>query len=174
MPSTLTLEQVQILAEMAHHGQTDKIGVPYFKHVKAVSQALSPFGEQMVMAGLLHDIVEDTPWTPLALLRMGVPEDVVSIVQTVTRDPKEPYSTGIHRITDRREAVLVKIADNAHNSLPSRTRAITDKTARMRLEEKYYNARDVLWAFATKSEIEKILNLVNPALKSEFPERYTR
>ncbi len=174
MPSTLTLEQVQTLAEMAHHGQTDKVGVPYMEHVSAVSQALTPFGDQAVMAGLLHDIIEDTPWTPLALIRMGVPEGVVTTVQAVTRDPEMPYSLYLHRVTDHLDAVRVKIADNAHNSLPPRMKAIPDKAVRMRLEKKYYIARDVLWACVEKEDIEKILSLVNPDLKSEFSERYTQ
>ena len=49
------------LAMQAHAGQTDKAGMPYMGHVMRVMQAGRTIDEKI--AGVLHDIVEDTPWT---------------------------------------------------------------------------------------------------------------
>ena len=46
------------LAMQAHAGQTDKAGMPYIGHVMRVMQAGRTIDEKI--AGVLHDIVEDT------------------------------------------------------------------------------------------------------------------
>ena len=56
-------EAALVLAAQAHRGQVRKVGgVPYITHVVHVSTILLRYGypEDVVIAGLLHDIVEDT------------------------------------------------------------------------------------------------------------------
>ena len=53
-------------AAQCHEGQTRRgAGMPYFEHVAAVALILdrAGFDEDAVIAGLLHDVVEDTPAT---------------------------------------------------------------------------------------------------------------
>ncbi len=49
----------------AHEGQLRKSGEPYFNHVFATAKNLADLGmkAQTIAAGLLHDVIEDTPIT---------------------------------------------------------------------------------------------------------------
>ncbi|MEV0093853.1 HD domain-containing protein [Streptomyces sp. NPDC050738] len=164
-----SVEEVDALVGTAHAGQVDKIEVPYVDHVRAVAAGLVPFGPELEMAGLLHDIVEDTDWTAERLRSSGIPDRVVEIVEAVTNQPGMSYELKIQRITRSRDATLVKIADNAHNSIPERA-ARLPAPERTRLAAKYRAAREVLWAAADVAEIESIVTIVNPALLPELRE----
>ncbi|MFJ1647993.1 phosphohydrolase [Streptomyces sp. NPDC088258] len=166
----MNLAEVDAFAFAAHAGQSDKIGVPYIEHVRAVAAGLAPFGDELVMAGLLHDIIEDTDWTAAQLLALGIPLRVVGAVKDVTNQPGVPYEEKIHRIIRSSDATLVKIADNAHNSHPDRAAQLPEKK-RARLAAKYRAARDVLWAAADGRDIEAIISIVNPSLLAELRER---
>lgn len=163
----LTLEEVRQLAEEAHHGQTDKIGDPYIWHVRAVAAGLRPFGLYTEMSGWLHDTIEDTDETEESLRARGVPEMVVRTVVAVSNQPGEIYQDKIKKIATIPDAVLVKISDNAHNSRADRAAKLDEKT-RMRLKEKYQEAREVLWAVADPTATRKIIEIVNPGLLHDF------
>jgi (p)ppGpp synthase/HD superfamily hydrolase len=165
----LTLAEVEELAQQAHTGQVDKLGVPYVEHLRAVADGLAPFGEQARMAGLLHDIVEDTDWTADRLLAAGVPPVVVAAVVAVSTTPGADYQELIRSITADPLATLVKISDNAHNSRPDRAAAL-DPERRERLAAKYLAARQVLWPAARREDVAAILARVNPALLAELPD----
>lgn len=164
---TPSVREIEMLADSAHAGQTDKIGVPYIEHVRAVAAGLSPFGDELVMVGLLHDLLEDTDWTVERLRDAGVPARVIELVQAVTNQPGMAYEEKIHRITADPQATLVKIADNAHNSHPDRAAQLpADK--RERLAAKYRSARAELWSAANRTDIEAIVRIVNPSLLAEL------
>ncbi|MFE6224855.1 HD domain-containing protein [Streptomyces sp. NPDC057854] len=166
----MTLAEVDALADRAHAGQVDKTGVPYVEHVRAVAAGLVPFGPELVMAGLLHDVVEDTAWIAGALRAAGVPDRVVRIVEVVTNDPggsPAAYAEKIRRVARDPDATLVKIADNAHNSRPDRAAALPPEQ-RDRLAAKYREARRVLWAAADPAQVAAILRIVNPGLLPEL------
>lgn len=164
-----SVSEVDCMAELAHAGQVDKIGVPYIGHVRAVAAGLAPFGDELVMAGLLHDIVEDTDWTAEKLLASGIPLRVVEIVEAVTNQPGMSYEEKIRRITADSSATLVKISDNAHNSHPDRAAQLPpDK--RERLAAKYRAARASLWPAASSADVEAIVRIVNPSLLAELDE----
>lgn len=137
------------------------------EHVRAVAAGLSPFGDELVMAGLLHDLLEDTDWTAARLREAGVSDRVVEIVEAVTNRAGMTYGEKIRRITADPQAALVKIADNAHNSHPDRAAQLpADK--RERLAAKYRSARAVLWPAAKRGDIEAIVRIVNPSLLAEL------
>lgn len=167
-----TVVEVDALVAEAHAGQVDKIGVPYVEHVRAVAAGLAPFGPDLEMAGLLHDVIEDTGWTGEQLRAAGIPNRVVRIVEDVTNTPGILYEEKIRRITSSRDATLVKVADNAHNSHPDRAAQLPEEKRR-RLAVKYRSARDVLWAAASTEDIERIVSIVNPYLLAELRERTT-
>lgn len=162
----ITLEQVEKIAREAHEGQTDKIGVPYFQHVRAVADGVAQFGEEMEMAALLHDIVEDTPWTLEQLRAAGVPENVRAIVYLLTNRDGEDYQDKMREIVRNRGALLVKIADNAHNSRADRA-AHLPVAKRERLAKKYEKARETLWAAAHPRDLKRVVSVVNPELLSD-------
>ncbi|MGP3927997.1 HD domain-containing protein [Streptomyces sp. 8N616] len=160
---TLTLAETDALAAEAHAGQTDRIGVPYVEHVRAVARALAPAGERLAQAGLLHDIVEDTEWTLGGLLAAGVPAEVVTLVDAVTKKPGTAYADMIRRIAADEGAALLKIADNAHNSHPDRLAALPEEQ-RARLAAKYEDARAVLWPVVDPALLRTVVGRINPSL----------
>jgi (p)ppGpp synthase/HD superfamily hydrolase len=163
----ITVTQVAQIARTAHLEQTDKIGVPYYHHVHAVAQGLAPFGPELEMAGYLHDIIEDTDWTSEQLWDMGVPERTLRAVEAVTNERGVSYKEKISKILMNPDAVLVKIADNAHNSRADRA-AQLPREKRERLALKYSDARRTLWLAAYPADIATIVKIVNPDLLEEL------
>jgi (p)ppGpp synthase/HD superfamily hydrolase len=115
------------LAARAHHGQFRKdkdIRIPYVAHVFGVAMLLNShgFSEDVVIAGLLHDVLEDSPAFTAELVAFG--EDVHRWVLTVT-DPTagqnlpnwlERKAVYIEQIrTGAPEAKAVACADKIHN-----------------------------------------------------------
>jgi len=169
-----TVETAKVLAEVAHNRQKDKLKRPYREHVLAVGDALADFDDDIRIAGYLHDIAEDTPITRQALLDMGVSERAVEIIERVTNrlhSNPDDYQSGIREIAEDHDAALVKIADNAHNSLPERVRALAEKWPDKPPVTKYRDARPVLYAAVEVEEVRKILERVNPWLLEKLEDR---
>ena len=61
------------VAEEMHRGQLRKSGEPYLIHPMAVAEILADLGmdEETIVAGLLHDVVEDTEYTEEDLNKTG-------------------------------------------------------------------------------------------------------
>lgn len=133
-------------AEAAHRGQRDKQDRDYLRfHLVPVAAALLPYGHEAVQAGLLHDIVEDTDVTLLALLDEGFSEQVVAAVASVTRGSRETYRQLIERSAEHRLGHLLKLADNTLNIASNDTLAATDPDSAKRLMNgRYLPARDRL------------------------------
>ena len=113
------------LAMQAHAGQTDKAGMPYIGHVMRVMQAGRTIDEKI--AGVLHDIVEDTPWTFEALLDEEFPAHIVDALRCVTKlHDDEPYEEFIQRVKSNPLAVAVKINDLTDNMDIRRLATITE------------------------------------------------
>jgi hypothetical protein len=83
-----TLGDIVALAEFAHRNQVDKAGMPYIEHPKRVMAAVQAQGHMpyVQMAAVLHDVTEDTAFTPTMLLDLGVPEAAVEIVMLCDRN----------------------------------------------------------------------------------------
>ncbi len=163
------LWEADLIAESAHRGQKDKIGVDYIHHVRAVSAGLAAFHPEVRIGGLLHDVVEDTHWTLPELRRAGVPGRSLRIIDAVTKRPGMTKEEQIEQvIAAGHDATLVKISDNAHNSLDSRIDQISSAKIRRRLREKYEAAQILLWRDVDPEDIEAILSIVNPPLLDRF------
>jgi (p)ppGpp synthase/HD superfamily hydrolase len=129
------------IAERAHEGQVDKLGVDYIEHPRWVASRVdTPLRKA---AALLHDVIEDTGLTEDDLIRLGIPLQVVWVVALLTRRvgicPEEYYAA----IRQDEDALAVKLADIEHNTHPSRTALLTEKD-RTRLNKKYAKARQCL------------------------------
>lgn len=140
-----TVEDARELAIAAHQGQVDKAGKPYIEHPRTVAGLLAPHGDLAVMAGWLHDVVEDTPISLEQLREMGFPPEVVAAVDSVTWREGESYEDLIRRAAADPLGRLVKLADNATNSDEARL-ALLDETTADRLRRKYARAREILEA----------------------------
>lgn len=144
-----------IIAEDAHFGQEDKLGNPYIAHPVGVSELLqlSPAYEMLseedqekaVVVALLHDVLEDCEYYDAEdLIEAGIPEDIVEIVEILTYSPSfETRAEYYERILENEIAHAVKIADLAHNNLPSRVGLLDDMTQK-RLATKYDLTKKVL------------------------------
>ena len=73
-------------AEQAHEGQKRASGEPYITHCLAVASILSELNVSpaMIMAGLLHDTVEDTE-TTISDIRGEFGDEVAQMVDSVTK-----------------------------------------------------------------------------------------
>jgi (p)ppGpp synthase/HD superfamily hydrolase len=132
-----TLEDAIALAVEAHRGQRDKTGQPYILHSLRVMLRLETEHEQM--AGVLHDVVEDTRYTLDDLRHLGYPDAVVEAVDCLTRRPDETYEQFVERAIANPIARQVKLADIEDNLDVRRLPEITEQD-RERLN-RYIQAR---------------------------------
>jgi hypothetical protein len=168
-----TVETARVLADVAHFRQKDKLKRPYTQHVHDVGDALADFDEDIQIAGYLHDIAEDTPISRQALLDMGVSIRAVNIIERVSLnlyDDPDDYAGSIQSVAQDHDATLVKIADNAHNSLPERVQALAEKWPDKVPTTKYSEARRVLYRAVPAAEVRLILHRINPSLLPELEE----
>ncbi|MBW3612091.1 MAG: HD domain-containing protein [Actinobacteria bacterium] len=140
---TFGVDEARALAAVAHAGQLDKGGHPYLGHVERVAEAVAPRGAHAVMAALLHDVVEDCGLGLADLEAKGVPVEVVSAVDALTKRAGEPYLDAVRRAARHPLAAVVKRADNADNADEGRL-ARLDAAEAERLRQKYRRARAVL------------------------------
>lgn len=139
------------IAVRAHTGQVDATGVPYIAHPLRVMLAALKAGYDLHQqcAAVLHDVPEDCPDVGLDdLLSFGIPQDVVTMVEYLTRDPgyrgqsEEPYPEFVTRVARHPRAARIKLLDIEDNM--SRLRGISDMDKRLRLFRKYSAATDAL------------------------------
>jgi (p)ppGpp synthase/HD superfamily hydrolase len=163
-PEPITLEGAHDLAA-SKHVEPDKLGVDYMKHVRAVAGGLVDFDLDVQIAGMLHDVVEDTKTTLDDLRTAGVSERSLAGIEFVSLNlhPRLTYAQAIDRITSSRDATLVKIADNAHNSRPDRVAALQKLTGKPP-KSKYVEARHVLWSAVPDEDVVKIVGRIAPSL----------
>ena len=111
----ITVEDALRIALKAHEGQKDLDGNPVILHPMAVAVAGRNREEQV--AGLLHDVVEDTGITFDELLRLGVDETIVDALQLLTFTNEMTYEEYVNRIATSGNdiAMHVKYNDLQHN-----------------------------------------------------------
>ena len=128
------------IARQAHEGQLDKAGVDYIEHPIYVASQVDTEEEKAV--ALLHDVIEDSPFTAEELLLAGLLETVVTAVQILSKKKGQDYQTYLENVKSNSLARVVKLADLKHNSDLSRLSSVTDKD--LERFEKYKKAIDYL------------------------------
>lgn len=127
----------------AHHGQSDKGGMPYVFHPYHLAEQMDD--ELSICAALLHDVVEDTDIT-IEQLEKEFPKEVVDAVRILTMPPSTDYFEYIEQIKHNDIAKKVKLADLAHNG--DETRVLNDGEAPtervIQRREKYRKAKMIL------------------------------
>ena len=114
------IEKAIAFATKAHEGQVDKVGAPYILHPLAVMKSLSEYPHHVQAAAVLHDVVEDCDVT-VEELQKEFPQEVVTLVEAMTRGKEERYFDYIERVKHSgKEAVAIKLADIRHNMNPAR------------------------------------------------------
>ena len=147
------IERVAALVHWAHMGQRDKGGKPYFGHVSRVRLLVQ---REMLRRGapmeailnaekvaLLHDLLEDTPFTAGMLQDLGLPTHILIPVMLLTREPGRPEEGYYAQIREHPVALLVKEMDIEDNLSPARL-SVLDQATQDRLKAKYAKARTAL------------------------------
>jgi len=102
------------IAVSAHEGQLDtNNGRPYIEHPFRVMSAGQTLQEKIV--GVLHDVVEDTPWTLEQLTEEGFSKEVVDGIDAMTRRDNVAYDDYLLRVQDNPLATRVKLNDLTDN-----------------------------------------------------------
>ena len=111
----ITIEDALRLAVDAHDGQKDLDGNPVILHPMTVG--LAGRNREEIIAGLLHDVMEDTNYTFDDLLRKGVDEKIVDALRLLTHTDDLLYDEYVKRIAESGNslAIPVKYNDLCHN-----------------------------------------------------------
>ncbi|MBI5380008.1 MAG: bifunctional (p)ppGpp synthetase/guanosine-3',5'-bis(diphosphate) 3'-pyrophosphohydrolase [Nitrospirae bacterium] len=129
-----------------HRGQTRLSGEPYLSHPLEVAAILTELKLDMttIVAGLLHDILEDTPVKP-EQLRVLFGEEVAFLVEGLTKISRMEFKTRVEAQAENFRKmilamakdiriILIKLADRLHNMRtlhylpPQRQREIAQET----------------------------------------------
>jgi len=173
------IEKAYKKAEQMHEGQLRKSGEAYIIHPIEVAKILADLGmdENTIVAGLLHDAVEDTPYTTKDIKR-DFGEEVALLVDGVTK-----LGTLVYESKEERQAenlrkmflamskdirvLIIKLADRLHN-LRTINYMNDDQIREKCLEtlEIYAPLANRLGIYTLKFELEDI------ALKQLEPEAY--
>ena len=109
----MNLERAIEIAVSAHKGKVDKAGSPYILHPLRIMFSLKSEEEKIV--GVLHDVVEDSPWSFEDLIEEGFSENVIRGLNSVTAKKGEDYDSFIRRAYSDPIGRNVKIADVTDN-----------------------------------------------------------
>ena len=173
------IERAYDTAEEMHRGQLRKSGEPYLIHPMAVAEILAGLGmdEETIVAGLLHDVVEDTEYTEEELIR-DFGEEVGLLVDGVTKLSSLKFESKQQRQVENLRkmflamskdirVLIIKLSDRLHN-----LRTINYMT-HDKIVEKCQETLDIYAPLAARLGIYSMkMELEDIALKFLEPEAY--
>ena len=171
------IERSYDVAAYRHRNQKRKSGDPYITHPLAVATILAELGmnTDTISAALLHDTVEDTPYS-LAELRGDFGEDIAALVDGVTKLDKVKYGDSAEAETVRKMVVamsrdirvlVIKLADRLHNMRTLRY------LAREKQERKSRETLEIFAPLAHRLGMNTIKwELEDLAFGTMYPKRY--
>lgn len=157
--ATPTIEETIALLKEAYAGESDKSGQPKYLHSIRVKEILPErVGEEIKLAAILHDLIEDKKVTEEELRERGYSDLTVDIVKLLSRNKKEQgYQVFVNNIIedglvhrkDLEGAILIKYADICHNTSPERLQDMPKKE--QRILNKKYNTPKIMLRMAVKA-----------------------
>jgi len=161
---TELLRRAYVFSAYEHKGQVRRSGEPYMVHPLEVADILADLRLDVVAiaAGLLHDIVEDTPNT-IEKVRELFGEQVAHVVEGVTKLSALQFSSSEERqaesfrkmllaMVDDIRVIIVKLADRLHNM---RTLHHLSEERRVRIAQE---TRDIYAPIANRLGMSKLKN----------------
>jgi GTP pyrophosphokinase len=161
---TELLRRAYVFSAYEHKGQTRRSGEPYLVHPLEVADILADLrlDAVAVSAGLLHDIVEDTP-NSIEKVRELFGEQVAHVVEGVTKlsalqfpsseeRQAESFRKMLLAMVDDIRVIMVKLADRLHNM---RTLHFLPEDRRARIAEE---TRNIYAPIAHRLGMSKIKN----------------
>lgn len=162
----------------AHKDQKRNSGEPYFIHVFETAKILAELGmdTKTIVAGMLHDVLEDTE-TSEEKLTEEFGEEIVSLVKGVTKLGKLKYRGAERHVESLRKffmavaedlrVLIIKLADRLHN-IRTLEHVREDKRYRIALETIQIHARlaDRIGMGKLKGQLE------DAAFPYVFPDEY--
>ncbi len=161
---TELLRRAYVFSAYEHKGQVRRSGEPYLVHPLEVADLLADLRLDVatIAAGLLHDIVEDTPNT-IDKVRELFGEQVAHLVEGVTKLSGLQFASSEERqaesfrkmllaMVDDIRVILVKLADRLHNM---RTLHHLPEDRRLRIAQE---TRDIYAPIAHRLGMSKLKN----------------
>jgi GTP pyrophosphokinase len=120
------IKKAYIFSEKAHAGQKRMSNEPYFVHPLETAKILAGLGmdTQTIVAGLLHDVLEDTPTTKEEI-QETFGDDILFLIRGVTKLGTLKYRGHERHVESLRKffvaiandlrVVIIKFADRLHN-----------------------------------------------------------
>lgn len=174
------IEKAYHIADKAHQGQLRKSGEPYIMHPLCVAIILAELelDKETIVAGILHDVIEDTVMTNEEIEREFSPE-ILLLVDGVTKltqlnfqaDKLEMQAENLRKMflamaKDIR-VILIKLADRLHN-----LRTLQYQTPAKQIE-KARETMDIYSPIAHRLGISKIkVELDDLSLQYLEPEKF--
>lgn len=145
-----------------HKGQKRKQGTPYYLHPIEVSKILEKkgFSKDYQVAGLFHDLIEDTDTTYEEILQISNKE-VVEAVKLVTKENGYKMQEYMSRIKKNNMAKMVKLADRLHNLSETHLTEIEFQTRYIKETEEWFIdlAKGTVFEEDLKKELNNIKRL---------------
>lgn len=165
------IKKAKDIATKAHQGQVRKTdGSPYINHPLRVADILvaNNFSAEIVAAGLVHDVVEDSSVT-IDDIRKELGSGVADIVSVVSEDKslewedrKKQYAENLTRSSEGVKAVVV--ADKIHNL---RDLIVTHQIMGSAIWEKFNRGKDKKMWFE-KTVLDSLKKSWNHPLVDEY------
>ena len=172
----MKIRQAIEFMKKAHYGQLDKSGYEYWYHPLRVMLRLGPnasFEERC--AALLHDVLEDTPFTIQDMAEAGIPEiSIFTVDRFLTRREGTTYREYIKNIIDRGNTLArrIKISDLADNMSPGRSAKLPEHLKGINI--RHLNARKLIRNTFDTIDPDLFKDIVEGDLPNEFMEPFVK
>ncbi len=149
-PRYRAIEKAYDYAEDAFRDRQRESGDRYFEHLRAVALILIDYlrikNHVLIIAALLHDIVEDIPSWTIERIRVEFGDEVALLIDYLSKPPKEDFVSPKERVevyrrrfqNAPREFFLIKLPDRLHNLLTMWDFAPERKAQKIEETKRYY------------------------------------
>lgn len=159
----ISLKEAAEYAKQKHGKQKRMQGTPYYEHPYMVAKILKDkgFSEEYRIAGLFHDLIEDTETSYEDILEL-TNRDIARAVLLVSKEEVYIMSEYMNRIKLDDMARMIKLADRLHNLNDA-------KVANSKFQRKYIKETEEWYLDLAKgTPFEEDINKSLEALREEL------